>query len=37
MLMVTLQYLITTTLYKDLNVIIHHSANLFTLHMNSKY
>jgi hypothetical protein len=35
--MVTLQYLIKTPLYKDLNVTIHHQwENLFTLHMDLK-
>jgi hypothetical protein len=37
MVMVTLQDLIETPLYKDLNVTIHHQcASLFALHMNSK-
>jgi hypothetical protein len=36
MVMVALQDLIETSLYKDLNVTIHHQcASLFTLHMNS--
>jgi hypothetical protein len=35
--MVTLQDLIETPLYKDLNVTIHHQwASLFILYMNSK-
>jgi hypothetical protein len=38
MVMVTLQYLIKTTLYKYLNVRIHHQwASLFALHMNSNF
>ncbi len=37
MVMITLQYLIETPSYKDLNVSIHHQrASLFALHMNSK-
>ncbi len=38
MVMVVLQYLIETPLYKDLNVSIHHQwASLLTLHMNSNF
>jgi hypothetical protein len=38
MVMVTLQDLIETPLYKDLNVNIHHQwASLFALHMNLEY
>jgi hypothetical protein len=38
MVMVDLQDLIETSLYKDLNVTIHHQcASLFTLHMNSEF
>jgi hypothetical protein len=38
MVMVVLQDLIETSLYKDLNVTIHHQwANLFVLHMNFKF
>ncbi len=37
MVMIVLQNLIKTTLYKDLNITIHHqSEHLFTLHMDSK-
>jgi hypothetical protein len=37
MVMIVLQDLIETPLYKYLNVTIHHQwANLFTLHMDSK-
>jgi hypothetical protein len=37
MVMVVLQYLIETSLYRDLNVAIHHQwASLFILHVNSK-
>jgi hypothetical protein len=37
MVMIVLQNLIETPLYKDLNVAIHHQwASLFLLHMNSK-
>jgi rRNA pseudouridine-1189 N-methylase Emg1 (Nep1/Mra1 family) len=36
--MVALQNLIETPIYKDLNVNIHHQwASLFALHMNSKF
>jgi hypothetical protein len=38
MVRVALQNLIETTLYKDLNVTIHHQwDNLFVLHMNLEY
>jgi hypothetical protein len=38
MVMVILRDLIEMSLYKDLNVTIHHQwASLFTLHMNSKF
>jgi hypothetical protein len=38
MVMVILWYLIKTSLYKDLNVTIHHQwASLFTLHMNLEF
>jgi hypothetical protein len=38
MVRATLQNLIETTLYKDLNVTIHHQwENLFALHLNLKY
>ncbi len=37
-MMVVLQDLIETSLYKYLNVAIHHQwASLFALHMNSKF
>jgi hypothetical protein len=37
MVMIVLQNLITTPLYKDLNVTIHHQwASFFTLHMDSE-
>jgi hypothetical protein len=36
--MITLQDLIETPLYKDLNVTIHHQwTSLFTLHVNSEF
>jgi molybdopterin biosynthesis enzyme len=38
MVMVALQNLIETPLYKDLNVTIHHQwASIFALHVNSKF
>jgi len=38
MVMVVLQDLIETSLYKDLNVTIHHQwASLFVLHMNLEF
>jgi len=38
MVMINLRDLIETTLYKDLNVSIHHQwASLFALHMDSNF